>query len=446
VVLVVVVLVGCGQGGQGGQGARRGPADPELSAAPLGQAPLDLSAGAVTLRVPLSGRRGAGLVVADRRVLVLGGQRPGVGVEDPDEGLADGVFYDLDRQSWWALPDLPVPLYGMAGLWSGSEVVVVGTACVSSVWVEEKDASRCRPGGVRVFTWTPGAQRWEEHELEGLPVEFERSEGVPWEFNPVGRAGRWLVFAEAGDTTPAISSVGDGGLEGAVLWFYDPERDESRWVRGPGGCPIGGDLVAYTGAYHGGAPVPDAVLAQPLALERLDPDRLVWQPVAGSQVGRPVTAGVFFEAIHCMDGAGMLYTPIRRGDGDDAVFGPMLWWSGRSPGWRQLPALRRDKLEGLRPGVVGEIEGTVVVWWQGGRALLPPGASEWVLAPAVIDTVPAGSAISGVARAGDLLLRLAAPERSRPRPGGGPPIVEYEAPFVQVVDLRALAAIPTPAG
>jgi hypothetical protein len=38
-------------------------------------------------------------------VLVLGGQRP-VGEGGDFEGLADGVFYDLDRQSWWALPDL----------------------------------------------------------------------------------------------------------------------------------------------------------------------------------------------------------------------------------------------------------------------------------------------------------------------------------------------------
>jgi hypothetical protein len=47
----------------------------------------------------------------------------------------------------------------------------------------------------------------------------------------------------------------------------------------------------------------------------------------------------------------------------------------------------------------------------------------------------------------DLLLTLAAPERARPRPGGGgPPIVEYGTPSLHVVDLRALAAIPPPAG
>jgi len=402
---LALVAVACGQGTGAGRPDRS--ADGRGPGPPVAEAPLDLSGGAATLPVPVSARRSPALVVTDRRVLVLGGQeRDGTEAR----GLTDGVVYDLDRQGWWALPDLPVALAAPAGLWSAA-AVVVGTACTREVWVEAEEVSRCRPGGLRAFRWAPDAPQWEQLRLSSLPEELRRLPQVPWAFRPVGRVDGWAVFAHAGDVTPPITSVGDG----MVLWLLDPQTGASRWVAVPPGwgvCGRGRDLLAHPGGYPGG-PVPPDALAQPLRLQRLDPDRMAWLPVAGSETPRPLTGDVTAEALRCSDDGQLAYEAVRAAEGRHAI---LLWEPDRGA-WRRLPDLvGLDAATPAAPPV--EHDGTLAVY--------DPGRASWfVLTPAADGWAeregppPPGAGLgargaAGVGRSGSLRVALIEAHGDRP--------------------------------
>ena len=187
-VLLAVVVGGCGQG-QGG-------------ARPLGVARLDQVAALARVDVPLSMRRDALVVAAGGEVLVIGGRAPGI--KDPGPGgrirqaryLADGARLDVRSGRWWSMPPIPVgPLHDPAGVWTGEELVVVGSPCgAGSGWLvgAEPPEKVCRPGGLWVGAYSPRRKRWRTIERRSAAAKgSETDEDVAWEVFPrVGRDGR----------------------------------------------------------------------------------------------------------------------------------------------------------------------------------------------------------------------------------------------------------------
>lgn len=190
-------------------------------------------------RVPLGGVwSGAGYVVVGGLDSAGGSPR------------ADGAMYSPVDDTWRRLPDLPEVLTRANVLWTGTDVVVVGS------YVDFANRSR----GLRVFAWRPGGTSWRRLPSPHLlPVEA----GAAWDGRrlvavdyvlhtavlPLG-AARWrpvrapdLPLAESG---PRLTSVAGGvvvqyGSREAVLrgdrWTALP-RSDALLV-----APVAGDLA-----------------------------------------------------------------------------------------------------------------------------------------------------------------------------------------------------------
>src|SRR5689334_14641817 len=119
-------------------------------------APLRLESGVATLDAPLSDRIIPVEVASERYVVVFGGlERRGV------QPKGDGVVYDLERQVWMPMPAAPfsAPLAYAAGVWTGSEVVVVGTPCPDPKHVEDGEDIQCGREPVAA-AYSPDRNAW----------------------------------------------------------------------------------------------------------------------------------------------------------------------------------------------------------------------------------------------------------------------------------------------
>ena len=137
----VVAWAGCGSGGGGSATA----------------APMTFTDGVAKVDVPLSARRYQMIVAAGRYVVVYGG---GARFDGGYTALGDGAVYDTVDETWTRMPEGPFgrPLWGAAGVWSGHEVVIVGTPCDEPRYDEDVGV-RCGHAPVAV-AFSPQSGVW----------------------------------------------------------------------------------------------------------------------------------------------------------------------------------------------------------------------------------------------------------------------------------------------
>ena len=430
VALVAAVLGGC----------RSGDARPR----PSGVVRLDRSVPVARVDVPLSMRRDALVVAAGREVLVIGGRAPGI--KDPGRGgrirearyLADGARLDLRSGRWWSIPPIPAgPLHDPQGVWTGEELVVVGSPCgPGSGWLVDAEPPEkvCRPGGLWVGAYSPRRKRWRTIERRSAASKgSETAEDVPWEVYPRGRAGRTAVF-----TTFLYRRV--GGHADRLLGV-DPERGTVRWLPRPfvgtgddigsieGPCGSERQLLVVN-VLRGRWP-PSAVTPRtPLRVLRLDPEAGRWVQVA--ETPRPVTDRQDSEVSSCGQ-FGIVYLPVSR-TARPALGTGGLWWDRRAGGWERLPPIPIHP-EIRDPWVVmaSTVHGHKVLMLSGGTPttdrdsleawfVLAPGAREWWRIAAPFPLRPSVLAMT-TTRGGIAAGWMVVPELSRepPRPGEAEP-------------------------
>ena len=351
-VAMVVALVGCGQGG--GRGGRdRGE--------PLDVVRLDPQVPVTRVDVPLSPREYERVVAVGGEIVVLGGEDATFKDPDPNDEvtefryLADGARYEPGSGRWWPIAPIPVgPLYHPAGVWTGEELVVVGSPCgPGSGWVEEEDAEVCRPGGLWLGAYRPSTDSWREL---ARPVQFEYLGHRGWELT---KGWAWGVSGVAWTGREAVFRMGAPSEMGRLL-LVDPAAGTSRWgrmpVEGAGGtsivgpCVIGEELLVVDGQTT--APFRH-VLASPLRVLRLEGDGERWVEIDATP--RPVTDRLDTESITCgLPGAGPVYLPLL-GVGHPPLGEGVWWWDHPSRRWEHLPPV--PSLPGVHtPNVTAALE------------------------------------------------------------------------------------------
>jgi hypothetical protein len=135
---------------------------------------------------PLPPRDAPAVVAMDDRLLVFGGGKLGEGVSVAD-GHRDGAILDLRTRRWHGVAPAPFPLVAPAGIWTGKQVVVVGTEVSCS---NASGGNECRTGPLRAATYTPSADRWRTVEL---PHDF--AEAKSWTPQAVRWTGSEAIFS-----------------------------------------------------------------------------------------------------------------------------------------------------------------------------------------------------------------------------------------------------------
>ena len=180
-------------------------AEPASGASPLTSAwPKGVT---VVADSPLPPRDTPALVPMGNRLLVFGGGHMGEGVSVVD-GHRDGAILDLQSKRWRSIAPAPFPLVAPAGVWTGKQVVVVGTEVVCT---NEFGENECRTGHLRAATYTPATDRWQDLEL---PDDLAATETNSW----TPHAARWTG-------REAIFSLGFG------LLAIDPGRGSGSTIR-----------------------------------------------------------------------------------------------------------------------------------------------------------------------------------------------------------------------
>jgi hypothetical protein len=159
-VLAVLVLVACRGGG---------------SAPDTQLARIDLHDGFAAVGVPVSKRQDPMMVASGERVVVYGGfQIAGT----REISLGDGKVLDITKSRWRRMSAAPFdrPLWHPAGVWTGADVVVLGTPCgptaITAIYEEE-----CRPGGVQAAVYSPASNSWSR-----IPAPSIDRDGTPPSF------------------------------------------------------------------------------------------------------------------------------------------------------------------------------------------------------------------------------------------------------------------------
>jgi len=218
--------------------------------------------------------------------------------------------WELDTTSgaWRRLPEPPLeyPLerLGMAGFWTGREVVIVGTPC-ARVHLDEEvgdEPTACSEGGpLSAVAWSPGTERWRALGSPPAPVLPERyaSSRRPRAVHlfPVGWTGREVVMWPS-----------DAARERALL-LLDPVTARWRWSE-PVPARISPSSICLSEGRVVGVPIGGALGSGVLASEDrpepqvrayvLDEASLAWEP--GPAVPRDTgrtSPQMFWEEVVC---------------------------------------------------------------------------------------------------------------------------------------------------
>jgi hypothetical protein len=121
---------------------------------------------------PLPPRPGPAVVgLGVRRVLVFGGDAFGEGVSKAD-GHSDGAIFDVTTRRWTRIARAPFKVVGPGGVWTGSEVVMLGGEPKCAVEIGER---QCRSSVLHAGVYTPRDDTWREFKV---PARF-RGLGFP---------------------------------------------------------------------------------------------------------------------------------------------------------------------------------------------------------------------------------------------------------------------------
>lgn len=345
------------------------------TAARVTRAPADLTDGFAEITVPLPTRQMPMVVAAGDHVVVFGGYRVEGSRYLP---RGDGADYDIARGEWTAMPPAPFarPLHLAAGVWTGREVIVVGTPCGDTALPDEIYDAQCDHATIAAAAYSPGTHSWRSlagPDPESMPgLEY----GTPLLGSGVGSTGRSVLFAnDTGDRSHALLVTDNGGS----AWRFLPAFPTADAV-----CPVAGAIVAVeTGeidASGGSGMANPQTLAAPLRTSTLDAASGAW--VASVALPKPASTGAMFERVICSAGQ-LAYFPIFPGPiGFD---GGGLWYEPASHRWTALPGFGPTNSPDIRS--VAEIHGTKVVSLGGSLFVLPAGATSWAHRPLLATAV-----------------------------------------------------------
>lgn len=331
--------------------------------------PAELSKGFATLSVPLPGRARPLVVAAGNYAFVYGGWDFKADRLLPRN---DGAVYDVAQGAWKQIPKGPSDdqLAFPAGVWTGKEVVVIGTPCPVATG-DETESMTCKSFSITAAAYSPENNSWRALKAPNSPRTTEVSGYGAAPLTAVGRGwtGREAVF-RAGSEDSDHRFV-----------LIDPEAGTSRWAAElPGSdtdCVTGGKLVAVRtgtvtpeGMRTGGGP---ETQAQPLETFRLDAATARWEHA--SDTPKPASTGSMFESATCQAGQ-LIYLPIKQPPVGLDTGG--LWYEPDRDHWKILPSFRAAGYAGTP--LPAELDGTRVLWMTSGHSLLmlPPGATEWI--------------------------------------------------------------------
>ncbi len=341
--------------------------------------PAAATRGYRTLTVPLPARQSPLVVAAGSHVVVYGGYRVDGSKYVP---RADGADYDMVRGDWTPMPEAPFarPLFRASGVWTGREVVVVGTPCGTTS--AEEDPASCEPGTLAGAAYSPKTGTWRRIPAPKIDVDPSVTQGTPFVGTGLGWTGGVAVFeADQLDRRWHLLTVDPG----TGAWRYLPDVENADRT-----CVVGRGLVAViTGELQNGgitSPNPAAV-AEPLRLRTWDPKTGTWPETLS--VAKPASRGAMLENIVCSAGH-LAYLPVFPAP--IGLDGGALWYEPGAQVWEPLPGFGGTNTPTV--GDIAELRGTKVVGIAdatGGRArlfLLPKGSTAWTTTAAPVDGTP----------------------------------------------------------
>ncbi|HUH06348.1 MAG TPA: kelch repeat-containing protein [Egibacteraceae bacterium] len=287
----------------------------------------------------------------------------GVGTDSPRQVLrADGAAYSPAEDAWRLIAASSLtPRRGMAGAWTGAELLVWGGADESS---HLADGAAYDP---RLDQWRP---------LAASPLSARSDSAAVW----------------TGDELLVIGGHDNGGpLNDAAA--YDPRRDEWR-VLSPGPAALA-RVWQLSGVWAGDSAVlwPRDGAAEPGARYAVDSDTWVSFPPVGA--GADVIRQVLWT------GEEMLGVMAGRNSGHMNVV-----WMGRGEQWEEAD---------LPPGL--NAWGSTALWTDFGLVILTPGPQGWLYEPGsqVWSQLPAGPQLelqdrSAISTGSELVLWEASPD------------------------------------
>jgi hypothetical protein len=332
-------------------------------------------AAVIMLVPPVSNRSETTVAGGGGQVFVLGGWHTVDGTDGAQlVSLGDGARLDVRSGRWWRIPPMPTPqpLGSPAMVWTGTEVVVVGSPCGPTPLQE--DDPGCSPGGLWVLAYRPETDRWRRiGDVERAPSIEERPQ-AGWELEALGWTGQRAVFSlfDAPDTMLLLVDLAAANGR----WVEVPQAEDRvpSTASPPDACVIGEEIVAVHGE-AAASPLP-ALIDRPVQLWRLEgPDAGSprWEPYGS--FSRPVRDGLFSERVLCGPDA-LVYLPVVAPGAEASA--RMLWWSrGR---WEELPYPPEVRTT-PRVQLVMERDGVRVIWTHEARYVLSASASSWVRVP-----------------------------------------------------------------
>ncbi len=356
----------------------------------LATTPLDPGARFAAVEVPLSPRDGGLTLPIGDDVLVYGGTKVAPGSSANGRPTDSGATFDPASGTWTAIEaaGFPEPLLQVGGVWTGTEVIVLGTPCHAPQDDDGEGLSGCKPGGVWMGAFTPGTGKW-------------RTRG-PLADVPTGRGPGGLAITSIGlgwTGSEAVFLTSDNQNR-QLLLFVSP-TGETRMVatveRSDTTCMVDGRVFGVvTGRVEvgGGVAAPNPVAAAaPLRTYELDTKPLIWRELADTK--KPNSADAFSERVYCNDGA-LAYLPVQPAPTGFGSGG--LWFDGATAQWSQVPDFGPL---GFPDVTIGTVADDRVLLVPGAMTrVLTPGASAWTEHP-----TPAGVR-EIVGHADDLLVAL----------------------------------------
>ena len=371
---------------------------------------VDLSRGYASVQVPFQGGAEPLVVAAGRHVVVYGGLRFSRH-NTREVGVNGGVDFDIDRSEWTTIPPAPFerPLYHAAAVWSGREVIVIGTPC--GVTTTETELARCTHATITAAAYSPYRHRWRRLRSPRPSMFPTLSVGVPLQAVDVGWIGTDAVFAlETAD--PANGYAMFNPQTGR--WRFVPELRfasercvvDERLVAAAVGDTVPNPVSGFpTPPLTGGALPPVRALT-------LSADGREWEALGSSLRSH---AAPMFDRFAC-DGRQLGYFPIFPPPVGFGAGG--LWYDPTRHRWDPLPDLNALGFPG--DPQIGELDGTRIVWIGGTAAtkvIETPAQTAGGSSPANGAPVPPTRVISTRAADGVLLvLRSGSVEWVRPKP------------------------------
>lgn len=334
---------------------------------------VDLSHGYASVPVPLRGHSEPLIVAAGHHVVVYGGLRFSRN-NTREVGISGGVDFDIDRREWTTIPAAPFdrPLYRAAAVWTGREVIVVGTPCGRTT--TEMESARCTHATVVAAAYSPHRHRWRRLRSPSAAMFPVSSPGSPQQAFGIGWIGTDAVFAlESSDPAHAYARLNPH----TGRWRFVPVLRFASELCAAGGHLVAaavGDTVPNPVRVFPPPPLTGAALSPVRALT-LSVDGREWQESASASRSAPPP---IFDRFAC-NGSQLAYFPILPPPvGFDAG---ALWYDPTRGRWDPLPALNAIGYPGEPQ--IAELNGTRIVWL-GGIA-----ATNVVEAPAQISAGPA---------------------------------------------------------